>query len=140
MTIIDNKALFHKKCVVYYSVKRLHDMLSTATPAGTCFFCDGDSAEIKCETLALDLFVCSRATAMKDTKLIAKLSEGQMFARDATYHKRCTTDFYNKSQSSTESSDQQKSDKTYDTPNKFYFPNKIGGHGEESRNLFVLNV
>ena len=41
---------------------------------------------------------------MKDTKLIAKLSEGEMFARDATYHKSCMTAFYNKSRISIETS------------------------------------
>ena len=44
---------------------------------------------------------------MKDTKLIAKLSEGVMFARDATYHKTCMTAFYNKSRISIESSDRK---------------------------------
>ena len=144
-SLIDNKALFH--C---YSVKRLHDAmkkihlqdgsnvteeptpkktrrsLSTATPAGASFFCDGDSAEIKCETRALYAFVSSRATVMKDTKLIAKLSEGKMFATDAMYHKRCMTDFYNKSRSSTESSDSKELRRIEGNLNMTYFYILIG--------------
>ena len=33
---------------------------------------------------------------MLDTKILAKLSEGDMISRDACYHKRCLTEFSNK--------------------------------------------
>ena len=35
-----------------------------------------------------------------DCKLLAKLSEGDMFATEALYHKSCLTDIYNKFKSS----------------------------------------
>ena len=84
---VENSAVFHKKCVAYYTNIRLQDAvkkrhledngntispkktrrsLSTTAESGKCFFCDGADAEIKCRTHALDSFVRSRAIAIND--------------------------------------------------------------------------
>ena len=64
-----------------------------------CFFCEGDENDgnlIKCQTLELDRNVRSMAEKLNDSKLLAKLAEGDMCATEAVYHKKCFTSFYNR--------------------------------------------
>lgn len=59
-----------------------------------CFFCDKEISEHdlhKAATKDLDTKVRNMATEMRDTKLIAKLSSGDLTALDAVYHKNCLT-------------------------------------------------
>jgi len=83
---------------------------SAATPAcpmeteethqPTCFFCDETTGDFhKAETISLDTRVRQIATELRDTKLLAKLSVGDMIAIDAVYHFKCLTSFYNKHRS-----------------------------------------
>ena len=64
----------------------------------TCFFCDSDE-----DTLhkIMDLVVSNRvrdiACETEDTKILAKLSEGDMIAIEALYHCKCLVAYYNKS-------------------------------------------
>ena len=65
--------------------------------SSSCFFCDKDIEEGKrhrVSTIALDKRI--RANEMSDTKLIAKLSEGDMISKDAIYHKECLTGLHNR--------------------------------------------
>ena len=62
-----------------------------------CFFCDETTGDFhKAETISLDNRVRHIATELRDTKLFAKLSVGDMIAIDAVYHFKCLTSFYNK--------------------------------------------
>ena len=63
-----------------------------------CFFWDKkDSDEIlhECQTLCLDAFVRKIALEMQNSKLISKLSEGDMVATEAKYHRQCLLKLYN---------------------------------------------
>ena len=77
-----------------------------------CFFCDsagvfskqdfaGSQKQIKnqllhrVESFNRDGYVWQAATQMRDAKLWAKLSEGDMIAREACYHQNCMTKFRN---------------------------------------------
>ena len=77
-----------------------------------CFFCDsagvlskqdfaGSQKQIKnhllhrVESFNRDGYVWQAATQMRDAKLSAKLSEGDMIAREACYHQNCMTKFRN---------------------------------------------
>jgi len=65
-----------------------------------CFFCDQAEDEThalhKAQTFLLNKKVTQCATDLKDTKLLAKLSEGDMIALDATYHATCLASLYNR--------------------------------------------
>ena len=64
-----------------------------------CFFCNNaDSSEElhQASTLAIDATVRKYATELQDSKLLAKLSEGDMSALDALYHRECLTDLHNR--------------------------------------------
>jgi hypothetical protein len=52
-------------------------------------------------TWNIDGSVRSMATQLRDTKLLAKLSVGDMAALDAVYHKKCYTQLYNRHKSAT---------------------------------------
>jgi hypothetical protein len=68
-----------------------------------CFFCDkpiGDEYHTAM-TPKLDSNVRKMATEMRDSKLLAKLSSGDMTATDAVYHKRCLTELSTKHRSLT---------------------------------------
>ena len=63
-----------------------------------CFFCDKpDSVDNlhECQMLYLDATVKKIAHDVSNTKLIAKLSEGDMVATEAKYDHDCLTKFYN---------------------------------------------
>ena len=114
---VENKAIFHKKCIVKYNENHLKRLLSNDAPGDhrshspkktrssfnatnfvdKCFFCDsGDGILSKCATKSLNKHVNSWARFLKDSKLLAKLSEGDMPATEAKYHKKCLTDTFNK--------------------------------------------
>ena len=55
-----------------------------------CFFCDDTTDNFtKVETMSLDSHVTQIAEKLRDTKLLAKLSGGDMVAIGAQYHLRC---------------------------------------------------
>ena len=118
---IDNKAIFHKKCLLKFSqlkydrkVKSIgteKDTTCTETPltrrskisvanfTGTCFFCNlGVSIGTlhSCQTLQIDKRVRKIAEEMCDKKLLAQLSEGDMVATEAKYHRICLITLYNR--------------------------------------------
>ena len=65
-----------------------------------CFFCDETTGYFhKAETISLDNRVRHIATELRDTKLLAKLSVGDMIAIAAVYHIKCLASFYNKHRS-----------------------------------------
>ena len=62
------------------------------------FFCDqiDDAVNLhQCQTLLLDKCVRKMAQELVDTKLLAKLSEGDMIATEAKYHCNCLSRLYN---------------------------------------------
>ena len=81
-----------------------------------CFFCDKSGAFYDEETqpsnhinneeksrllhhvrtFARDFNIREAATQMGDTKVLAKLSEGDIMAREACYHKSCMDSFANR--------------------------------------------
>jgi hypothetical protein len=119
---VSNKAKFHKKCRNKYD-KQLYDKASkkrklssesvsdTVLPPSTrarytaqniqpkCFFCDKeDSTEnlTKAQTFELDRKVRNAANHLCDEMFLAKLSEGDMIAVEALYHKSCLSALYNR--------------------------------------------
>ena len=68
---------------------------------GQCvFFCDENASKAKplhqVQTKEVDSKVRESATKLRNLPLNAKLSEGDMIARDAMYHNRCLASLYNK--------------------------------------------
>lgn len=64
----------------------------------SCFFCglNDDQTELhQCRTLEIHKRVKKFATVLGDSKLLAKLSEGDMVAIESKYHKHCLIKFYN---------------------------------------------
>ena len=61
----------------------------------TCFFCDAvicdEEVVHRAVTKNLDSNVQFMATELRNTKLLARLSVGDMTASDAVYHKNCIT-------------------------------------------------
>ena len=116
--LASNRAFYNKACCDKYNqshLKRLKtDSESSAPTLGRtlssqrsvsainfvdkCFFWDKkDSDEIlhECQTLCLDAFVRKIALEMQNSKLISKLSEGDMVATEAKYHRQCFLKLYN---------------------------------------------
>ena len=59
-----------------------------------CFFCDDEVEKgkgHKVMSMSLDRKIRLFASEMSDSKLLAKLSEGDMVSRDAIYHQGCLT-------------------------------------------------
>ena len=120
--LVTNEAKFHKKCRNRYdkqhyeraSKKRkqlVHDTSDVVSPPSTrarysaknfqpkCFFCDReDSIEnlTQAQTFELDRKVRNAASQLCDEKLLARLSEGDMIAVEALYHKTCLSALYNR--------------------------------------------
>ena len=64
----------------------------------TCFFCEGEDDEQnlhRASTMEFDRRIRAAATELCDGKLLAKLSQGDMVAIEAHYHKGCLTKLYN---------------------------------------------
>ena len=64
-----------------------------------CFFCDKletcDTLH-SCQRLYLDNRIRKIAHELADTKVLAKLGEGDMVATEAKYHRKCLVHFYNR--------------------------------------------
>lgn len=116
-----NKAVYHKRCRNKYddfhferSIKRAKKMEeennlpgpSTKTRSkfeaknfqNVCFLCGESSNEslTYVRTLQLHERVQKSAERLLDEKLLAKLSEGDLVATEAQYHKGCLANLYNK--------------------------------------------
>ena len=59
------------------------------------FFCDKPNELISCRSTSLHEHVKIWATHLSNPRLLAKLSEGDMIATAAQYHKRCLTSIFN---------------------------------------------
>ncbi|KAG7162446.1 hypothetical protein Hamer_G007990 [Homarus americanus] len=79
-----------------------------------CFFFHQDLGQQyhQVQTLGVDKHVRQAAELLEDTALLAQLSEGDMVAREAKYHKRCLTFLYNKARAVSET---EKWETTYET-------------------------
>ncbi|KAG7172779.1 hypothetical protein Hamer_G007018 [Homarus americanus] len=79
-----------------------------------CFFCHQDLGQQhhQVQTLGVDKHVRQAAELLEDTALLAQLSEGDMVAREAKYHKRCLTFLYNRASAVSET---EKRETTYET-------------------------
>ena len=112
---ITNHAVFHKKCLNNYDRQKLkrrqkgemeENDITSPKPrrqseqsqnfSAFCFFCDHEGGSLhQCQTLHLNNQVYKIVEAPSDTKLLAKLSEGDMIATEAKYHLNCLTNLYN---------------------------------------------
>ena len=121
-TLLRHKAQYHKTCYVNCNrekVERIQKKLAKSDQdqaekesplkaklrgafrasdesqsTGRCFFCDkalGDKFHTAA-TSKLDHNVRQMATDLRDSRLLAKLSPGDMTATDAVYHKQCLTE------------------------------------------------
>ena len=70
--------------------------ISAPNFTNTCFFCEKGDNLHSCQTFSLDRQIRIMAETVQDTKLIAKLSEGDMCATEAMYHKKCLTLLFNR--------------------------------------------
>ena len=63
-----------------------------------CFFCDeeGDVNLHACQTLEMSKQVRTMANDLADSKILAKLSEGDMVATEAKYHAKCILNLFNR--------------------------------------------
>ncbi|KAG7163186.1 hypothetical protein Hamer_G002264 [Homarus americanus] len=79
-----------------------------------CFFCHQDLGQQyhQVQTLGVDKHVRQAAELLEDTALLAQLSEGDMVAKEAKYHKRCLTFLYNRARAVSET---EKRETTYET-------------------------
>ena len=77
-----------------------------------CFFCDQqiESEGHRVSTGNLDQNVRKMATELRDTKLLAKISCGDLTALDAVYHKHCLTSLYTRHRSLSRKTDQSTRD------------------------------
>ena len=65
----------------------------------TCFFCDKDERDMKldlCQTFQVQRKIEEIAQEIGDTKVLAKLSVGDMKAIEAKYHCKCLAAYYSK--------------------------------------------
>ena len=70
----------------------------------SCFICEisGTLKDLRrASTFKLDTKVRKCALQLKDSKLLAKLSDGDLIAQKAKYHPACLTDLYRKTQAQT---------------------------------------
>ena len=127
-TLVDNKGKWHKTCCDAYNKSKLDRVLKRLSSETTssesfepvrkatrssldtshnmkearCFFCEqaGTTTDLCLAlTFSVDSRVHSIAVKPHDTRLLDKLSLGDMMAIEAKYHKRCLTDYYNKDRS-----------------------------------------
>jgi len=114
-----NDAKWHKSCRLKFSqtiLERSHKgsfehgntnrrcslgVVSVSNHKGQCvFFCDENASKAKplhqVQTKEADSKMKECVTKLRNLPLNAKLSEGDMIARDAMYHNRCLASLYNK--------------------------------------------
>ena len=124
MTMVANNALYHHSCRLKYNntklkraekraLKRDNEGLEVSAPykrsrsrsiessilRDLCFFCGqppGDSRLHEAATFQIDKRVRTCAELLEDTKLLAKLSVGDMVALEAKYHTKCLVGLYNR--------------------------------------------
>jgi hypothetical protein len=80
-------------------VKTRRDVGVELAKTDKCFFCnDDDKGEPlhSASTFSVDHRVREYAHILQDTVLLGKLSEGDMHALDARYHRKCMTDLHNR--------------------------------------------
>ena len=86
--------------MVYFQVpspKKTCRSFSATNFVDYCFFCDdGNGTLLSCRSKNLDKHVSEWAEYLRDSKLLAKLSEGDMIATEAKYHQKCLTKLYNR--------------------------------------------
>ncbi|CAG2208417.1 unnamed protein product [Mytilus edulis] len=89
---IDNKATISKK-----KSRHSFSVQSTSNPS-VCFFCNenGQEALHESSTFGQDTRVKEYAVKLNDTLLLAKLSAGDLIAREAKYHSKCFVSLYNR--------------------------------------------
>lgn len=114
----ENQAKWHKSCRNKFSKLRLEraekrkvgqtsdvEEQQTKLPrrsidardAQTCYFCEETTGELhKVSTFKVDANVRECAALLNDSKLLGKLSTGDMMALDAMYHRRCLSMLYRK--------------------------------------------
>ena len=121
-TIKEHQAVWHKSCAMKYNNTQLTrmqkrkysegDMFHSSSPVKTrsnftkhdaskgdvCFFCDEASSakDLRKVMTDVDNRIRRCATELNDTLLLAKLADGDMFARDALYHPKCLAALYNR--------------------------------------------
>ena len=77
--------------------KKTCQSFSATNYLDNCFFCNKNDRKLYiCATKSLNKHVNEWAVYMQDSKLLAKLSEGDMTATETKYHKNCLTNMYNK--------------------------------------------
>ena len=78
------------------SPKKIHRSFSATNFVNYCFFCDdGNGTLLSCRSKNLDKHVSEWAEYLGDSKLLTKLSEGDVTATEAKCHKKCLTELYN---------------------------------------------
>ena len=81
----------------------------------SCFFCESSSHEPLhvIQTFKVDQNIRKAANILMDERLIAKLSEGDLVATEAVYHRSCLVNLYNKVRvvSTIKTEDQKKSER-----------------------------
>ena len=121
-TLKSHEAVWHKSCLNKFSTlklqraqKRKSEELESPSPVKTrasfgisgdreiisplCFFCDkNEEHSVLHEVISteVDEDVKTCAKQLRDTRLLAKLSAGDMHAQDAFYHKKCMTALHNR--------------------------------------------
>ena len=97
-TFVKNNAVFHKRCLTKYGPNLKAKLEEhSANFVDYCFFCDnGNEILLSCQSKNLDNHVREWAEYLWASKLLAKLSDGDMTATEAKYHKKCLTELYNK--------------------------------------------
>ena len=120
-TFISRKARWHKSCYILFNTTKLKraekrqqkpqqpiegaggkftrsnaSTLNQEESRSTCFLCEKcDTRPLRSvSTLPLDTRVRQCAAALKDEKLLAKLSSGDLIAQEAEYHTQCQSMLY----------------------------------------------
>lgn len=127
-TLMHHKAKWHKSCrnkfnnlKLQRAAKRKHQdtdpengqatkvtrkslgITSTATSKldKKCFFCSETSGTLhEASTFNMDMKVRECALLLQDSKLLAKLSGGDLISQEAVYHNKCLVSLYNKARDS----------------------------------------
>ena len=86
-TFVKNNAVLHKRCITKYGPNLKAKLEEhTATFVDYCFFCNnGNEILLSCLSKNLDNHVREWAEYLRVSKLLAKLSEGDMTATEAKY-------------------------------------------------------
>ena len=74
----------------------------------TYFFRDKDDSDMKlhmCQTFQVQRKIEAIAQGIRDTKVLAKLSAGDMIAIEAKYHCQCLAAYYNRKRNKQSTSD-----------------------------------